>query len=65
MVSPIHPLAAPKTGDFLVDNQYSLEIGGIPKKYQKKFTDNTWIVKDGMEVGINKVIQLCVFGFLF
>ena len=66
MVSPSHPLVAPKTGDFLIDNHYTLEIGGsAKKKMQIQLTDNAWIVKDGIETGSNEVIPLWVFGFLY
>ena len=66
MVSPSHPLVAPKTGDFLIDNHYTLEIGGsAKKKMQIQLTDNAWIVRDGIETGSNEVIPLWVFGFLY
>jgi len=66
MVSPKHKLEAPKKGDFFVDSQYTVEIGGSTKKKQQiKFAPNSWVVKDGIETGSKEILPLWAFGFLY
>ncbi|MFM7645556.1 MAG: hypothetical protein ACKO41_02470 [Sphingomonadales bacterium] len=66
MVSPKHKLEAPKKGDFFVDGQYTLEIGGsTKKKKQIKFAPNSWVVKDGIEIGTKEILPLWALGFLY
>lgn len=66
MVSPKHQLEAPKKGDFFVDGQYTMEIGGSTKKKQQiKFAPNSWVVKDGIETGANEILPLWAFGLLY
>ncbi|HBB58122.1 MAG TPA: AAA family ATPase, partial [Chitinophagaceae bacterium] len=66
MLNPKHQLEAPKKGDFLVDSQYTFEIGGSAKKKQQiKSTPNSWIVKDGIETGAKEILPLWAFGFLY
>jgi len=56
---------ASKKGDFFV-NGYIFEIGGKNKtKKQIKEIENSFIVKDDIEIGSNKVIPLWLFGFLY
>jgi predicted AAA+ superfamily ATPase len=66
MVSPRHKLEAPKKGDFFVDNEYTMEIGGRTKKKQQIIsTPDAWVVKDGIETGSHETIPLWAFGFLY
>ncbi len=55
-----------KVTDFIVNDKYSFEIGGKSKQ-QKQIKDlqNAFIVKDSIENGINNVIPLWLFGFLY
>ena len=56
---------APKKGDFFV-NGYIFEIGGKNKtKKQIKEIENSFVVKDDIEIGSNKIIPLWLFGFLY
>ncbi len=56
---------ASKKGDFFV-NGYIFEIGGKNKtKKQIKEIENSFVVKDDIEIGSNKVIPLWLFGFLY
>ncbi len=61
-----HEVGMPKSGDFLIDNKYVFEIGGKGKD-QKQITgiDNSFIVKDDIELGAMNVIPLWIFGFLY
>jgi predicted AAA+ superfamily ATPase len=56
---------APKKGDFVV-NGYIFEIGGKNKtKKQIKEIENSFVVRDDMEIGSNRIIPLWLFGFLY
>jgi len=53
-------------GDFLVQNKYTVEIGGKSKTQdQIKGIKNAFIVKDDIEVGNDNIIPLWLFGFLY
>ncbi|MBN1907085.1 MAG: ATP-binding protein [Deltaproteobacteria bacterium] len=59
-------IAIPKKGDFLVDNKYLFEVGGRSKgRSQIEAQDNSYIVKDDIEIGNQNVIPLWLFGFLY
>jgi len=52
--------------DFLLSNQYIIEIGGKSKnKRQISGIENAFVVKDDIEVGNDNVIPLWLFGFLY
>ena len=54
-----------KQGDFIVKD-YVFEIGGKNKtKKQIKNIEDSFIVKDDIEIGSNRVIPLWLFGFLY
>jgi len=62
----LHKIALPKKGDFIVDDKYTFEIGGKNKsKYQIKDVSNAFIVRDDIENGVNDIIPLWLFGFLY
>jgi len=55
-----------KKGDFLVDNQYTFEIGGKNKSFKQiKDMDNSFVASDGIEIGFGNKIPLWLFGFLY
>lgn len=55
-----------KEGDFLVDEKYIFEVGGKNKNFsQIKDISNSYVVSDGIEVGLNNKIPLWLFGFLY
>lgn len=57
---------ASKVSDFLVNDKYTLEVGG-KNKSQKQIerVENAFIVKDDIEIGSGNVIPLWLFGFLY
>ncbi len=59
-------ILAAKEGDFLIDNQYTFEIGGKNKSFnQIKDIENSFVVADDIEVGFGNKIPLWLFGFLY
>jgi len=53
-------------GDFLVDEKYTVEIGGKNKSFtQIKDIENSFVVADEIEVGLKNKIPLWLFGFLY
>lgn len=55
-----------KQTDFMVNGKYSFEIGGKNKtKKQIENLKNAYVVKDNLESGINNIIPLWLFGFLY
>lgn len=59
-------ISASIQGDFLVNNQYTFEVGGLSKtSKQIKNVDNSWIIKDELEKPAGKSIPLWLFGFLY
>lgn len=56
---------APK-GDFVVEDQYTFEIGGRKKgAAQVHGVEDAFVVRDGHEVGLGRTMPLWVFGFLY
>ncbi|MCF6168489.1 AAA family ATPase [Lutibacter sp.] len=57
---------ASKNTDFYVNEKYSFEIGGKNKsRKQLKNINNSYVVKDNIEIGSNNSIPLWLFGFLY
>ena len=65
-MSVIHNVELPKQGDFIIDNQYTFEVGG-KNKTQKQIVNipNSYIVSDNIEYGFKNKIPLWLFGFLY
>ncbi|MFD2034287.1 ATP-binding protein [Belliella marina] len=65
-VSAKHKLSMPKSGDFLIDWKYVVEMGG-KNKDSRQILDlpNSWLVKDDLEYPVGKSIPLWLFGFLY
>jgi predicted AAA+ superfamily ATPase len=62
----LHNLSIPNSGDFIIDDKYTIEVGGKNKKYnQIKDIDNSFIVADDLEIGFGNKIPLWLFGFLY
>ncbi len=61
-----HKLAIPEHGDCLVDDEMLFEIGGRRKSFNQ-INDKTdsYVVADGIEVGMGNKIPLWLFGFLY
>lgn len=61
-----HSLYYAANGDFLVDEKYTVEIGGKNKSFnQIKDIENSFIAADDIEVGYGNKIPLWLFGFLY
>lgn len=55
-----------KKGDFLVNNQFTFEVGGKNKGFaQIKDVSDSYIAADDIEIGFNNKIPLWLFGFLY
>lgn len=67
MLSTDHRLAVPgRGGDFLVDDEVTLEVGGRNKPTrQVRGTQNAHLVVDDLEFGTRQRIPLWLFGFLY
>ena len=55
-----------KKGDFLVDDKYTLEVGGKSKKFKQiAKIENSFVVADDIEIGSGNRVPLWLFGFLY
>ena len=65
-ISQLHSLSLPSQGDFLIDQKYTIEIGGKSKnRKQIASTNDAYIAKDDIEIGSQQNIPLWLFGFLY
>ncbi len=61
-----HDVLIPKKGDFLIDHQFTFEIGGRNKsKKQITGLKNAFIAADDIELGYENKIPLWLIGFLY
>ncbi len=61
-----HTINYPKSGDFILDEKYTFEIGGKDKNFkQLKDAHNGYVVADDIEIGMDKKIPLWLFGFIY
>ena len=61
-----HNINTAKNGDFVVDEQYTFEIGGRNKTGEQiKNTSRAFVVADDIESGFQNKIPLWLFGFLY
>ena len=61
-----HKLSMPEKGDILVDNEYLFEVGGHDKGFRQIANiSKSYIVVDGIDVGIDNKIPLYLFGLLY
>lgn len=66
MLSVEHLVSVPKQGDFLVDNQYTFEVGGKNKGFKQiAGTADSHLAVDDVEIGTGGEIPLWLFGFLY
>ncbi len=66
MLGQKHTIEAAKRGDFIVDEKYTLEVGGKNKKYRQiKDIANSFVVADDIEVGSGNRVPMWLFGFLY
>jgi hypothetical protein len=61
-----HKISLPSRGDFLIDEKWTIEIGGKNKSAEQiRGIDNSFLVKDNIEIGYDNTIPLWLFGFLY
>ena len=61
-----HSVLTPEKGGFIVDGGPLFEIGGEGKGFgQSKDLKDSYVVNDGVEMGIGNKIPLWLFGFLY
>ena len=61
-----HHVSYPESGDFLVDNKYLFEVGGMSKTTKQiAGKKNAFIVADDIEYRNKNKIPLWLFGFLY
>lgn len=61
-----HVAESPEQGDFVIDGKWLFEIGGRGKGFsQIKDKPDSYVVNDGVELGIGKKIPLWLFGLLY
>ena len=66
LVASAHEAKAPEHGDFLVDGSLLFEIGGTRKRYmQIRDIPDSFVVSDGIELGIGNRLPLWLFGMLY
>jgi len=64
--SAIHQVQAAVQGDFLIDDKWTIEVGGKNKDTQQiTGLDNAHIAADDIETGHDRKIPLWLFGFLY
>ncbi len=61
-----HTVEYAREGDFLIDHTYTFEVGGKNKtNKQIRTTDQSFVVADDLEIGLQEKIPLWLFGFLY
>lgn len=61
-----YKINASEYSDFLVADKYTFEIGGKNKPGKQITTiENSFVVKDNIEIGSDNIIPLWLFGFLY
>jgi len=65
-MSESHNLTHSNKADFISDNKFTFEIGGKSKtQKQIREIENAFLIKDNIETGINNIVPLWLFGFLY
>jgi predicted AAA+ superfamily ATPase len=66
MRSANHKVHSPKTGDFLVNQSLTFEVGGRSKSdRQIKEVENSFVASDDLEMGVGRTIPLWLFGMMY
>jgi len=66
MVSSQHRIHYVEKGDFLIDEKFTVEVGGANKSFKQiKDIPNSFLALDDMEIGFGGKIPLWLFGFLY
>lgn len=65
-LAPLHQLNLHSSADFIIDDQWIIEVGGPNKNFsQIKNLKESYLAVDGIEVGYKNKIPLYLFGFLY
>jgi hypothetical protein len=66
MLSSGHRVHYVEKGDFLIDEKFTVEVGGANKSFnQIKDIPHSFLALDDMEIGFEGKIPLWLFGFLY
>lgn len=66
MLAANHQICMPQKGDLFVDEKYLFEVGGKNKDYgQIANKENSYVVRDGIDIGCENKIPLWMFGLLY
>ena len=66
MLATNHQICMPQKGDLFVDGTYLFEVGGKNKDYsQIANQENSFVVRDGIDIGCANKIPLWLFGLLY
>jgi len=66
MVHENHRIHYASSGDFLIDETYTVEIGGKNKHYKQiAGIEDSYVVADDIEMGFGNKMPLWLFGFLY
>lgn len=62
----LHEINLALTADFLIDKTYTFEIGS-KNKTQKQIASikNSFVAKDGIEIGFGNIIPVWLFGLMY
>ncbi|MFM9945387.1 MAG: ATP-binding protein [Bacteroidia bacterium] len=61
-----HKINYPRTGDFLINDRYTFEVGGKNKTNEQiRNEENAYIAADGIEYGYKNKIPLWMFGLTY
>lgn len=65
-LSHLAKINMPEKGDFLIDDKYTIEVGGADKTFKQiKDIPNSYLAVDDTEIGLGNRIPLWMFGFLY
>jgi len=66
MLSKDHTICMPSQGDLLVDGRYLFEVGGRSKGYKQIANiPDSFVIRDGIDIGFENKIPLWMFGMLY
>lgn len=61
-----HRISGANKGDFIIDDTYTIEVGGLNKTFKQiKELPASYIAKDDIETGFGNTIPLWLFGLLY
>lgn len=66
MLGAMHTLTMPNRGDFLIDGKCLLEVGGPSKGYRQiAGIENSYVIRDGIDIGEGNKIPMWLLGLLY